>query len=345
LRLSVDQLCERLRRGELAPLYCLSGEEPLQMTEACDAVRAAARDAGAIERVVLEVGAGFDWTALAAAAATYSLFSSRRLIELRLPGGKPGTEGAAALRDYAARAAGEDVLLVTTGKLDRAESTAWYRALERAGVTVQIWPIRAHKLPQWLRRRGAALGLNLSEEAAQWLAEQSEGNLLAATQELEKLRLFSGGGRIGVGEMVATVADSARFNIFELLDAALEGQAGRCLRILDGLRAEGLAVPAVGWLLARELRTLARLADAIATGEGENAAMAQAGVRPQKEAQFRAALRRHGGRRIRDLLRLAARLDRTAKGATGGLAWDELTWLCLGIAGARIAVLERPLLT
>ncbi|QKT03100.1 DNA polymerase III subunit delta [Ectothiorhodospiraceae bacterium 2226] len=341
MRLRPEQLDAALRKP-LAPVYVVTGDEPLQHGEACDALRRAARAQGYTEREVLTVETGFDWSRLGAAAGNLSLFGEQRLIELRVPTGKPGDAGGKALSAYAADPPADALLMVQLPKLDkRAQSTAWFRALEGAGVVVAVWPVEASRLPAWLTQRLRARGLQPTPEAAALIAERVEGNLLAAAQEVEKLALLLGEGPVDLEAVTGAVADSARYDVFGLVDAALAGDAAQVARSLGGLRGEGVEPPVVVWALARELRALHALARRVAAGEAAGQAMAQARVWDKRKAPTGAALRRLSVGRIENLLRLAARCDRVAKGAESGAPWDELLELSLGMAGVRFV--PRPL--
>jgi len=217
MKLRFNQLKASLDK-HLAPVYLITGDEPLQVMLAADAVRGAARARGYDERLILDAETGFDWGALREAATSLSLFAQRRVLDLRMPA-KPGAAGASALTEYARRPSPDTVLLVQCGKLDRAAlSSAWAKALERAGVMLQVWPLAAAETAQWIQARLTEKNLKVSEDALALLAERGQGNLLAANQEVEKLSLLYGGTRdreaLGVTEILADVADSARFNVF-----------------------------------------------------------------------------------------------------------------------------------
>lgn len=328
-----EQLAGLLEKP-LAPIYLLSGDEPLQLGEAADAVRAAARAQGYSERQVMHVETGFDWSSLLAEAGSLSLFAERRLLDLRLPSAKPGDAGARALTGYAGQPPEDTLLLITCGKLDSSQQRSkWFTALERAGVVVQVWPVEPARLPEWVARRMRAHELSPSPAAAALLADHVEGNLLAAAQEIEKLRLLNGPGEIDAEAVAAAVADSARFDVFALADAALAGDAVRSARVLYGLRAEGVEPVLVLWALARELRSLAALAFAARGGEGLEAAMGRLRVWPRRKPLITQALRRHSAARWRALLARSARIDRLIKGMEPGNAWDELLQLSEMIAG------------
>jgi len=333
MRLRIDQLDKHLE-GRLAPVYVLGGDEPLQIQEARDGVRAAAGNRGFNERVLLSAEAGFDWGTLRAYADSLSLFGDRRVIDLRLVSGKPGDAGARALKDYAAEPPEDNLLIVTMDKFDRASaSTQWYKALERAGAAIRTWPVDARSLPDWIRSRAGARGLTLSAAAAQALGERVEGNLLACAQEIDKLHMLHGEARLDLEDVLRSVADSARFDPFDLVDAALAGDTARSVRILHGLREEGVAPPLVAWALTREIRSMSRMAGDMAGGAGIDRVMGQHRVWDKRRGLVSSALRRHPASVWLDILRQAARTDRIAKGGAPGKPWDALESLALAIGG------------
>ncbi len=339
MRLRFEQLTSHLQQG-LKPLYFVTGDEPLQLMEAADAIRARAREQGFGEREVLHAESGFDWNSLIAASGSLSLFAEQRLLELRLPSGKPGKEGGAALVEYAGNPPPDTVLLILSGKIDSAsQKSKWFKALEAAGVVLQVWPVEPAALPAWVMNRMRARGLQSTPEAAQMLAERVEGNLLAASQEIEKLRLLfvpeGGEGAIDVAQVEEGVADSARYDIFELVDTALLGDAARTTRVIEGLRGEGVEPILVLWALLREIRTLAEMAAELAKGSNVEALLNQYRVWDKRKGAVRAALKRHNQKRWLLLLRRAGRIDRMIKGAEPGNPWDELLQLALLMAGIR----------
>lgn len=341
MKLTAEQLPRHLERG-LAPVYLVAGDEPLLVQECADRIRAAARASGCRERVVVNADGNYDWAALTHASDSLSLFAERRLIELRLPSGKPGQQGAAALVNYVARPANDTVLLMICGKLEGGgRSAKWVQAIDAAGVFLPVWPIEAGQLPQWIGRRMQAAGLTPTPAAAQALAGRVEGNLLAAAQEIEKLRLHHGAGAIDADAVIDAVASSARYDVYKLVDAALAGDAVRVARILDGLRGEGTEAVLVVWALARELRLLAGIAGRAPAGALEQS-LAQAGVWEKRRPLVKQALARHTAARWRGLLRDVAALDGVVKGAAVGNAWDELLQLALLIAGKPVIHRAAP---
>ena len=318
-------------------MYLIFGDEPLQAEEACAMLRAAAREQGYAERITLHAGIGFDWNTLLQTSQNLSLFAERRLIELRIPNGKPGDAGSEALIAYAARPATDTTLLIITPKLDSAtQKTKWFTALEQAAVLIQIWPISAAQLPAWIVQRMRAKGMQVNSEAAALLAERVEGNLLAAAQDIEKLYLLYGAAAIDVDNITAAVADSARFDVYELVDTALQGDAVRTARILNGLRTEGVEPTLVLWALARELRGLASIAYACQSGLGMEQALAKHKVWDKRKPLVKQALTRHKLPHWQRQVRLAGRIDKIIKGIRAGNVWDELLQLSLATAGVRL---------
>ncbi|MDY6955904.1 MAG: DNA polymerase III subunit delta [Pseudomonadota bacterium] len=315
MKLSPEKLPAALEQA-MAPIYLVGGDEPLLVEEAADTVRAAARQAGFNERRVMFAEPGFDWSALASELASGSLFGDRRLVELRVPGGKPGEIGARYLQTYATDPAPDVVLLVLCGMLDAsARGSKWYQALERAGVAVQVWPVRAAELPAWIRGRLGRLRLRIEPEALDLLVDRTEGNLLATHQALAQVALLAGGDQVDEATVLATVGHQARFDVQTLAEAAVAGNALRTRRILFGLREEGLEAPLLLWALMRELRLLAGLSkDGALPG----------GLPPQRRRALEQGRRRAPRDHWRQLLVGGVRLDLLAKGLIPGALWTEL---------------------
>ncbi|UCC55180.1 MAG: DNA polymerase III subunit delta [Gammaproteobacteria bacterium] len=333
MQLKPEQLEKQLQKS-LAPVYFISGDEPLRVMEAADAVRARARQQGFTERDVLTVQPGFDWNSLSSAAGNLSLFSERRIVDVRLPTGRPGDAGAKALRAWAEQPPEDTVLLVTAGKLDAAaRKSKWVQALGKAGVVVFVWHLDTNQLPAWIRARMLRHGLQPTESAVTLLAERTEGNLLACVQEIEKLYLLRGAGQVDADDITRTVADSARFDVYALADSALAGEGARSVRILNGLHAEGVAPPVVLWALARDIRQLASMTDSIASGETVSTVLARFRVWANRKPQFARALERLSNSDSHALLRRCAAIDKVIKGQAAGNEWDEMLQLTLQLAG------------
>ena len=334
MRLRADQLRKHLRQATLAPVYCVSGDEPLQLIEAADAIRRRARELGFDERVVLDIDRGFDWNQLRHAGADLSLFSSSRLIDLRLGEQSPGKDGAEALIEYAEKPERDNLLLISAGRFDRnTQLTRWYKALDRAGVTIQIWPVEPRRLPGWIARRARDLGKSIDAQAAGLIAQRVEGNLLAASQELQKLALLIEHEDIGADDVMHAVTDSARFDAFALVEACFLGQCERAVRMLRGMRQEGIEALAVFGALMWELRRLCTAAAALSGGRSRDEVMDALKVWPQRRAAMYAVLDRHPQGRIPDLLLAGAAADRAAKGMGYTDPWLVLEDLILTVAG------------
>ncbi len=294
MQIRADQLAAQLQKG-LRPLYTVWGDEALLAQEACDAIRAAARAAGCSERQVHTAsGAHFDWSALLGASLALSLFAERRLIEIRIPSGKPGKDGAAALQRYVEFSASSDavVTLVQLPRLDRAQqASAWFGALDAAGVSVRVDPVERQALPQWIAQRLAQQGQRVAagasgQQALSFFADRVEGNLLAAHQEVQKLGLLYAPGELSFEQIEAAVLNVARYDVFKLGEAVLAGQVGRVRRMLAGLQAEGEAAVLVHWTLAEDIRSLKRVHDARQGGKPLPLALREARVWGVRERLF-----------------------------------------------------------
>jgi len=334
VKIAANQLSSRLAKS-LLPCYLVTGDEPLLVQEAVDDIRTAARERGFGTRELFVQESGFDWSDLASAGSNLSLFAERQIIELRLPTGKPGVKGSAAIVDFADRA-GDDILFVVSApKLDRSNASAkWVKTLERRGGLVQVWPIGPRDLPAWIAARMRAAGLQPDRDAVALIADRVEGNLLAAQQEIEKLRLLLGDGPVAVGDVDSAVADSSRFDVYKLVDAAVAGDAARAVRILHGVRAEGVEPVIVVWALTRELRSLAVLADNIGRGTDLGTAMRQAGVWQNRQGIVRTCIGRHRAGDFYGLLKRARDADAAAKGQRRADPWQLATDIVLSLASA-----------
>lgn len=332
MKISADQLRADLAE-RILPLYFVTGDEPLLVSEALDAIRRRAREAGYGDREVLTAERGFDWNRVLAGSASLSLFAEKRILELRLPTGKPGDVGSRTLVELCGALPEDTLVVVSAPKLERSQSSSkWVKALEKAGALVQIRAVDAHALPGWIAARMRRLGLEPSRDAVRLLADRVEGNLLAAAQELEKLRLVLGRGPVDAEQVEAAVADSARFNIFKLADAAVAGRADRALRILGALRAEGAEPVLVLWALSRELRTVTLIRDDLEAGRPLARSVRQRGVWSSREDIVRACVGRHSPASLHGLVRRAELADQVLKGRRSGQPWQELLALTVGIA-------------
>lgn len=328
---------ERHLQDRLAGAYLIAGDEPLLVDEALEQTRAAAHRRGFETRELHIVDRSFRWAELASDVDNLSLFASRKIVELRLASPRPGEAGSRSIAELAAKPDPDRLLLVGVGeKLDSsAQRAAWATSIEQHGVVVEIWPIERGELPRWIERRAAGIGLKLTQAAAQAIAERVEGNLLAADQELKRLALIAPGKEIDEAEVVESVADHARFDVFRLADAVLAGDAERAFRILAGLRAEGVAPVLVSWALARDISLLARLQFAAERGNDLDAAMQRQGVWQRRRPLVKSAVVRFRNRDFRTLMSHAAAVDGMIKGVTPADPWQALT-------GLLIALLETP---
>ncbi len=333
-------LASRARAGSLAPVYTVAGDEPLLAIEAQDAIRAAARAAGYAEREVLHADARFDWSELAHRARGLSLFAERRILEIRLPSGRPGQAGAEALRAHAESASGDTLTIVALPRLDRKQRQAdWAVALDAAGVWIDVPTIERDALPAWIAARLARQRQKAPPQALEFLADRVEGNLLAAHQEISKLALLYPAGELTLEQVEASVLNVARYDVFTLPIAMLEGHTERVVRIMDGLRAEGEPLPLLLWAVTEDLRTLLRVRAALDRGVPYAQAARDASVRRDKEAAMQAALRRLDAATLARLLARCADVDRAFKGLrtpqADSDAWLELTDVALAIAAPR----------
>jgi len=328
-----NQLAAHLERT-LAPLYVIHGDEPLFAIEAGDAIRAAARRAGCEEREVLVVDPGFRWDAFLAANANLGLFGARKIVDLRIPTGKPGVEGAKALEACARAPNPDHITLVTLPKLDRAaQQSAWFSALGAAGVAIAVYPLDRDELPAWIAARLARAKQRAAPETLAFLADRCEGNLLAARQEIEKLSLLLPEGLLAHDAVERAVADVARYDVFDLSAACLGGDAARTLRIIAALEAEGEGLPLLLWQIGEDIHALAAVLEATAAGTPLPAAVRNARVWGKRQAALERAARRVKPAAIAPLVRALATLDAVAKGIGRGDAWDDLRTLALALAG------------
>ncbi|MGD9832509.1 MAG: DNA polymerase III subunit delta [Piscinibacter sp.] len=320
MQVRADQLAQHLAKG-VRSLYTVWGDEPLLAQEAGDAIRAAARAAGCTERQVHTVsGAHFDWSSLLGASQAMSLFAERQLIEIRIPGGKPGKDGSEALQRYCDQLSDDIVTLVQLPRLDRTQqNSAWFGALDASGVTVRVDPVERKALPQWIAQRLSQQGqrVQAGEEGQRTLAffaDRVEGNLLAAHQEIQKLGLLYPAGELSFEQTEAAVLNVARYDVFKLGEAVLAGQVARALRMLEGLQAEGEAAVLVHWTLAEDIRALKRVRDAVQGGKPLPMALRENRVWGVKERLFERAVPLLTDNGIAALLEAAQVCDGLVKG-------------------------------
>lgn len=331
MQVRADQLASHLQKGP-RPLYTVWGDEPLLAQEAGDAIRAAARAAGCSERQVHTVaGAHFDWSGLLGASMALSLFADKQLIEIRIPSGKPGKDGSEALQRYCENLSDDTVTLVQLPRLDRTQQgSAWFTALDGAGVTIRVDPIERKALPQWIAQRLAQQqqrirGGDEGQRSLAFFADRVEGNLLAAHQEIQKLALLYPAGELSFEQIEAAVLNVARYDVFKLGEAVLAGQVARALRMLDGLRSEGEAAVLVHWTLAEDIRSLKRVKDAMASGKPLPMALREARVWGVKERLFERVVPLLGVNTLAQLLDAAQVCDGLVKGLKHP-DWPQEPW-------------------
>ena len=331
MQVRADQLASHLQKG-LRPIYTVWGDEPLLAQEAGDAIRAAARASGCTERQVHTVaGAHFDWSGLLGASMAMSLFSERQLIEIRIPSGKPGKEGSEALQRYCGSLSDDVVTLVQLPKLDRTQqSSAWFTALDGAGVTLRVDPIDRKALPQWIAQRLAQQGQRViagedGQRTLAFFADRIEGNLLAAHQEIQKLGLLYPAGELGFEQIESAVLNVARYDVFKLGEAVLAGQVARALRMLDGLQAEGEAAVLVHWTLTEDIRALKRVKDAVGSGKPLPMALREGRVWGAKERLFERVVPMLTDHTVAHLLEAAQVCDGLVKGLKHP-EWPQDPW-------------------
>lgn len=332
-RINPDQLDAALKRG-LHPIYLVSGDEPLLVQEAGDQIRTAVRRAGFSERELYHVDTGFDWGQIKMSANSMGLFAERKLLEVRMRSIKPGDAGIEMLKSWCNAPTEDRILLLITPKLDRsAQKSVWVKAIEAAGAVIPVWPINDQQLPRWLMQRMQQSGIKADRPAMELLASRVEGNLLAATQEIEKLKLINDGSVIDAATMADAVAESARYDVFALVDKALSGNAQGTALSLQGLRAEGIDATLVLWAVSREIRTLDSLQQALQQGQSLDTVARQHGVFEFRLPLIRNVLQRLQPADLRLLIRLCAQVDRSIKGMAGDNPWSGLLEICLRISG------------
>jgi len=305
----------------------------LQLGEMADAVRAAARKEGYDSREVLVADSSFSWNELTESAGSLSIFADKKIIDLRLPSGTPGADGSKALIAYCERLPEDTLLLITAAKMAGASLKArWFQALDKVGCVVQVWPLEGQDLIRWLQQRMQRRGLQAETEGIKILASRIEGNLLAAAQEIEKLYVLYGEGRLSNQQISDAVADSSRFDVFKLMDSVLAARVGRIFKILSGLQAEGVAAPVVLWALTREARVLIKIKQALAQGQNRAVVFKNNQIWDKRQQLVSDALNRLGDSDLNSILTLSAKADRQIKGQQQGEPWETLLAVCLMFA-------------
>lgn len=332
-KLRVDQLGSNLKKN-LGTIYLVTGDENLLVQEACDQIRHTAATNGYTERELHHTDAGFHWDTLTNSANSLSLFAEKKLIEIRVHNGKPGDAGSKAIAEYTQGAQDENILLLVMPKLDkRTQNSKWYKAIDSKGFIVTVWPISPHQLPHWIEQRLQQQGLSATPEAIEILCAKIEGNLLAAVQEIEKLKLLIEDKHIDAQTMADAVTDSARYDVFSLVDKAIASDSRAAITHLHGLRGEGTEATLILWALSREIRALTLMKESMDNGKSFDFAAKQAGVWDKRKTLMQRAVSRLHIRQLHMLIRKSGQADKIIKGIVRGDIWSVLIDIVLSLAG------------
>ncbi len=332
MRLNLAQLKGHLNQG-LKPIYLITGDEALQTGEAGDNIRLSAKNAGYLNREIFSVEGNFNWNQVSFAADNLSIFADKKIIDIRIPSAKLGIEGTKMITAYCQQPADDTLLLISIAKLTSASlKSRWVKAIEKIGVVVQVWPLTGQDLISWLQQRLLQRGLQLDKTGIRILASRIEGNLLAASQEIEKLYILYGKGSLTTVQVQAVVADSSRFDVFNLTDALLSGRVNRAIKILHGLRAEGIVAPVVLWALTRELRCLLELK----MSTNKEQVFRKHHIWDKRKPLINKALMRLNLVDLQQALILSAKADRQTKGQQAGDHWETLLAICLQLLSVKI---------
>ena len=339
MRLRANQLDTELKKG-LLPVYFVTGDEPLLVQEALDTIRSACKKNGFDERKILEVDRKFVWQSLIEDSNTLSLFSEKILTELRLGSSKPGAPGGKIVQAYCKDLPEDKILLISANKVDAGTlKTKWCSELDRVGAIIQVWPISLNEMPQWLGQRAYKMGLQVEPDAIQLLSDRLEGNLLAAQQELEKLKLLypDNTKSIDTDKVLQSVSDSSKYDIFNLTDACLNADPRLCAKIINSLKLEGLEISIALWAMSKELRLLAALVRANLKGMNIQTVFKEQRVIQKRQSQLSQAARRLSLTGIQQLLDQCKLVDDLIKGVQKGVSpWDIITDIAFGIAGVAL---------
>ena len=330
-----DQLQSMIAKATY-PVYMVSGDEPLQQMESLDLIRSFLRQNDFSEREILDVDAQFDWQRLMDEAANMSLFATRRIVELRLPSAKPGRQVSQVLKDYLSRPPEDTVLIINAGKIDgNSKKSAWYKAVDQSGLVVQCWPVPVDKLSNWLRQRFKARDMDADNDVLAYISQHVEGNLLAADQEIEKLFMLLGPGKITYADVAEAVTSQSRYSVFELVDMFLVGDTKRVIKILAGLKAEGIVPVVVNWALAKDIRLLTQVSHDVSSADF---ILKRSGVWQSRITMFKSCISRHTQRSLHFMLKRCSYIDAVSKGLVDANVWDEIESLCVRMAGSTRAV-------
>lgn len=341
MKVYANQLVETLKQKSLR-IFVVSGDEPLLVQESCDLVRRGLKAQGFIERDLFYAESGFDWSGLLYSSNSMSLFAEKKLIEVRLPTGKPGDAGGKVLTELVSSLSEDNALLLVLPRADPStQRTKWFKSVEAVAGFVQVWPIEAKELLRWLENRFRQAGLKVTRDALRVMAQRTEGNLLASVQEIERLKLIVGEREVNVDDVSAGVADSARYDVFKLIDAGLAGDLKRCVRMTTGLKAGGVEPLFIVNMLVREIRSIESIKTAINQnqnqnqnrGAGQREAFKKARVWDKRVPLVMKCLDRHDSRSLQEMLLQLGSVDRTVKGLESGDPWRKLQDVVFRLAG------------
>ncbi len=320
----------------LAPVYFISGDEPQQLGELADAIRKSAKGQDFTSREIFFADKLFDWKQLNISADTLSIFADKKIIDLRLPSGTPGAEGAKALTAYCQHLPEDTLLLISAGKITKdAQKSSWFQAIDKVGCVIQVWPLTGQDLMRWIQDRLQQRGITTEPGAVKILADRVEGNLLAAAQEIEKLYVLYGAGKLNTQQIIDVVADSSRYDVFKLVESALSRQADKVLKILSSLKAKGVAPAIVLWALTREARIL--ISYKAAQGQGEKELILKKnGIWGERKQLLDSSVKRLAHTELNNALVLGAKADRQIKGQQQGDAWETLLEFSLILASGHV---------
>ncbi len=335
MQIKPQQLAATLQKA-LAPVYFISGDEPQQLGELADAIRKSAKERDFTAREIFFADKLFDWKQLNISADNFSIFADKKIIDLRLTSGTPGAEGGKALAAYCKRLPEDTLLLITAGKITKdAQKSSWFQALDKVACIIQVWPLAGQDLLRWVQDRMQQRGLIADHGAVKILADRVEGNLLAAAQEIEKLYVLYGAGKLSTQQIMDVVADSSRYDVFKLVESALSAQADKVLKILSSLKAEGVASAIVLWALMREARIL--ISYKAAQGQGEKELILKKnGIWGERKQLIDSSAKRLTHTELNNVLVLGAKADRQIKGQQRGDAWETLLEASLGLGSVLV---------
>mgnify|MGYP001159550395 FL=1 len=342
MRLKINQLETHLKNSTNKPIYVVSGDEPFQKQECIDQIRNHYKKQGFNERVVLNVSKGFDWNLINEANNNLSLFSNQKIIELRMKSPKPGREGGNILQEYAARQNDDTLLIISSDKMDAAtKKTKWVKSIDKIGVLIDTWPIEFWQLPSWIQERMRKKGKKIAQDASKLIADKTEGNLLAADQEIEKLALLVEKDNIDIDDVLNTVMDSSRYNVFDMVESAFLGDKKRTVLMLNGLKNEGVEPLAIFGAFMWEYRRLCEIKYEYESGIQLAELFSKHFVwKEQKKRAINAVLKRHSVEELDKLLNYCAKIDKTLKSGQRESAWEHFSAILLAIAGVRTNKLQ-----